>query len=651
MKKTTSLLGIALAISSLFSVKAQTDYTEIVINPSFETFTLATDYTGWTWTGRTGGWLDVNTDGDATKDGTYIAGYWNNNIADVECSQTLIGLPPGYYKVTALATVSTNRTTTQRLFANTKSILYGAASNPAYSEANLAILGATETYSFGGYAESAAENGAFKKLSVVTQVLDGNLTFGFRLNGKGTALGYDFSYSPKADAGFFKFDNFSITEVSTVATLDKITLSAGVLDAVFKSDKITYTATLPVGTTTVTPTAIVSVEGEIVSGAGAVDVSSGTGSSTILVTALDGETTNTYTINYTVLTLSNDATLSALTTSTGTLYPTFNPAVTTYTVLVPVGTTTVTPTATKNDAKASVSGATAVTLVNGKGTSTILVTAENSTTKTYIINYDQDYIVNPSFETGDFTGWSWTSVGNTGFNWTGVNTDAVNSTNGTHDAGMWNATFGDVELSQIITGLPNGLYTVTADLMGSSNAAGSRLTTQRLFANGKCMLFGAETAYSTENLAIISATEQYSFGGYAETLNDDGPLLNLTVTAPVTDGTLTLGIRTNGKSSSQGYTFPNLIAGDGYGWFKVDNFTMTYASPLLTGLSKLENKVSYSVTDGKLMVKGAESFVVYNLQGIKIADVRENTSNTTVSLNTGIYLVKMNSGSFKVLVK
>src|SRR5665647_242655 len=138
--------GLALSVTLL----AQTDKTNLITNPSFETG----DYTGWTWTGRTGGWLDVNTDGDGTKDGNKIAGYYNSSIGDVECSQTITGLTNGIYRVTALATVSTNRTTNQRLFANSKSKLYGASGHTAYSPANLAIFGATETYSFGGYSES-----------------------------------------------------------------------------------------------------------------------------------------------------------------------------------------------------------------------------------------------------------------------------------------------------------------------------------------------------------------------------------------------------------------------------------------------------------------------------------------------------------------
>ena len=205
---------IALCLFSFFGINAQTSYTNLITNPSFETGTG----TGWTWTGTTGyAWIGPNTDGDTTKDGKYINGLWNASIGDAECAQTITGLPAGYYKITALVTVSTNRLTNQRLFVTsdgtTKSMLYGASSHTAYSTANLAILGATETYSFGGFTESAAENGPFYKLSVVKQVAGGSLTLGIRVSGKSTTKGYNFSYTTKGDAGFFKFDDFTLTEV------------------------------------------------------------------------------------------------------------------------------------------------------------------------------------------------------------------------------------------------------------------------------------------------------------------------------------------------------------------------------------------------------------------------------------------------------
>lgn len=636
-------LMVLLATSTAF---AQTDGTSLIVNPSFETG----DYTGWTWTGWTGGWQTVNNDGGTTKDGNFIAGHWNNNIAEVECSQTITGLTDGYYVVTALATVSNERLTNQRLFANNKSVLFGEETAAPYTPANLAILAATETYSFAGYPTVSTENGPFKVLSVMSRVTNGSLTFGFRFSGKGTTAGYDFSYSTKGDAGFFKFDKFTLTEVSNVATLKSIAFSAGELSSKFASDTLSYSAMLPVGTTTVTPTAVPSIEGATVTGTGPVDVSSGKGLSTITVTALDGSTQKTYVVNYTVLKKSNDATLALITVSEGTLSPVFSPMDTVYTVSLPIGVTTINAWAGANDIKGVVTGAGDVTLINGYAKSTILVTAEDGSKKTYTIQYEWAFLTNPSFETGDFTGWTW--VGTDGYVWTGVNTDGDETKTGSKIAGIWNAVFGDIELSQTVTGLANGNYRVTADLMGSSNGASSRLTTQRLFANGKSMLFGASTdsSYTPENLAILATTEQFTFGGYQVTQNDAGPFRTLSVVAPVTDGTLLLGIRSNGSGSALGYTFPKLT-GDGHGWFKVDNFTLRYEGPLAGLKQTEESAVSFKVTDGNLYVRNAPNFIVYDLTGRKVADVKSNISGNGISLKAGIYLLKVKGQSLKVSVQ
>ncbi len=302
MRKITGFfILLAINCSNLF---AQTDYTSKITNPSFETG----NGTGWTWTGATGySWLGPNTDGDATKSGTYINGLWNSSIGDAECSQLITGLSSGNYKVTALVTVSSNRLTNQRLFAKsgstTKSMLYGTASHTAYSIANISVLGATESYSFGGFVESAAENGPFRKLSVIIPVSNDSLKLGIRVSGKSSALGYNFTYSTKSDAGFFKFDGFTLTEVSNVATLDNISLSCGILNESFNPTTFTYSATIPEGNTTVTPTVIPSIAGVTISGTEPVNISSGSGTSIITVIALDGTTKKTYTINYKVSTL------------------------------------------------------------------------------------------------------------------------------------------------------------------------------------------------------------------------------------------------------------------------------------------------------------------------------------------------------------
>lgn len=302
MKKIFSLFVIVAIYCG--GLLAQTSYTSKIVNPSYETGS----YTGWTWTGATGySWLGPNADGDATKDGSYICGVWNASIGDVECSQTITGLPAGFYKLTALMTVSSNRLTTQRLFftsdGTTKSTLYGLSGHAAYSTANLAILGTDEQYSFGGYSESTLENGPFNRLGVVKKITDGNVTIGVRLSGKSTTKGYSFAYTTKADAGFFKFDGFTLTEVSNVATLDNIAMSNGILNVAFNPAIMSYNVIVPEGVTSVTPTVKLTIDGTAVSGVEAVDLSSGSATSTIVVTALDGVNQKTYTLNYKTLNL------------------------------------------------------------------------------------------------------------------------------------------------------------------------------------------------------------------------------------------------------------------------------------------------------------------------------------------------------------
>jgi hypothetical protein len=63
------------------------------------------------------------------------------------------------------------------------------------------------------------------------------------------------------------------------------------------------------------------------------------------------------------------------------------------------------------------------------------------------------------------------------------------------------------------------------------------------------------------------------------------------------------------------------------------------------------NQVSYSVTDRKLVVKGTDNFIVYNIQGMKVADVRNNSLNTKIEFKSGIYLVRTSNEAFKVLIK
>ena len=191
---------------------------------------------------------------------------------------------------------------------------------------------------------------------------------------------------------------------STNANLSNITLSTGTLSPVFASETTSYTATVSNATTsiTLTPTAAegtatITVNGATVASGAAsasIPLAVGTNTTTTVVTAGDGTTTNTYTL--TVTRISNDANLSALVLSTGTLSPVFASGTINYTTSVSNTTTsiTLTPTSSNNQAVITVNGTTvasgaasaSIPLAVGTNTITTVVTAgDGTTTKTYTV--------------------------------------------------------------------------------------------------------------------------------------------------------------------------------------------------------------------------------------------------------------------------
>lgn len=199
-------------------------------------------------------------------------------------------------------------------------------------------------------------------------------------------------------------DTIEILAVNSDATLSGITLSTGDLSPAFDAGVTEYFTTVVSGTTSVDVSATTTDPAATVEGAGAVDVSSGSGTATLVVTADDGLTTQTYTVNIDVG-ASTDATLSALTVTPGDLTPAFSPAVTAYSVVVPEGTTSADVIATANHTAATLTGTGTVDLSTGTGTATIEVTAEDATTtRTYTVDitvfvptyYDTLYMIGPA---------------------------------------------------------------------------------------------------------------------------------------------------------------------------------------------------------------------------------------------------------------
>ena len=118
------------------------------------------------------------------------------------------------------------------------------------------------------------------------------------------------------------------------------------------------------------------------------------------MTAPNGDQkTYTVLVNRAAIVLSGNNNLSALAVSAGALVPAFDPATTNYDVLLPIGTdTTVTATVADSTATLTINGSPAtsgvesasIPLAQGANPISIVVTAENGTTKTYTVIVTQE---------------------------------------------------------------------------------------------------------------------------------------------------------------------------------------------------------------------------------------------------------------------
>jgi len=195
------------------------------------------------------------------------------------------------------------------------------------------------------------------------------------------------------------------TAPSSDASLSAISLNSGILSPTFSSGSTSYTTTVAnnVSSITLTPTAsdaaaTITVNGDLVaSGFTSSAINLGVGSNLIKVEgkAQDGNTLQTYIINVVRTAPSSDATLSGLLVSSGTLSPNFASATGTYSTSVDyaVSSITFTPTATDLNTTIVVNGDQVISghssgVINlgvGANSITIVGTAEDGSTQSYIV--------------------------------------------------------------------------------------------------------------------------------------------------------------------------------------------------------------------------------------------------------------------------
>jgi len=175
------------------------------------------------------------------------------------------------------------------------------------------------------------------------------------------------------------------------ATLDTLYTNTGTLDPAFDSSTDLYQLTVPYGTSSVKFTAVPKVKGatvEMFDGLGNDFTSTGTVSFpadqgidvAIKVTALDGSSEKEYDVAIYPGVQSNVATLSSIDLSVGALTTDFELDSTSYTAILPYGTTSVDVTGVPSWDKATVTGDGTIDVSSGSATTAITVTSEDGTT-------------------------------------------------------------------------------------------------------------------------------------------------------------------------------------------------------------------------------------------------------------------------------
>ena len=475
---------------------------------------------------------------------------------------------------------------------------------------------------------------------------------------------YSVNVTASGESVFESGNNWRLLVVSVSAALSdnadlgSLTISSGTLSPQFSSSDITYTASVDNSVTqvTVTPTASDSLatitvnDNTVTSGNGYIVIGLIAGEPntvTVIVTAQDS-TTKTYIITLTrAASLSGNADLGSLTISSGTLSPQFSSSDITYTASVDNSVTqvTVTPTASDSSATITVNGNT-VTSGNGyivigliagePNTVTVIVTAQDSTTKTYIITLTRAASLSGNADLGSLTISSGTlspQFSSSDITYTASVDNSVTQVTVTPTASDSSATI-TVNGNTVTSG--NG-YIVIGLIAGEPNTVTVIVTAQD--STTKTYIITLTRAASLSGnadlggLTISSGTlsPQFSSSDITYTASVDNSVTQVTVTPTASDSSATITVNGNTVTSGIGYIVIGLIAGEPNTVTVIvtaqDSTTKTYIITLTRAASLSGNADlgSLTISSGTLSPQFSSSDITYT------ASVDNSVTQVTVT--------------------
>ena len=492
------------------------------------------------------------------------------------------------------------------------------------------------------------------------EIVNGNK---INMTSVGTKSSYMVNVTASGSNVFEDGNNWRVLAVSVSAALSDnadlggLTISSGTLSPQFSSSDITYTASVDNSVTqvTVTPTASDSLatitvnDNTVTSGNGYIVIGLIAGESntvTVIVTAQDS-TTKTYIITLTrAASLSGNADLGGLTISSGTLSPQFSSSDITYTASVDNSVTQVTVTPTVSDSSATITvndntvtsgtGHIVIGLIAGEpNTVTVIVTAQDSTTKTYIITLTRAASLSGNADLGGLTISSGTlspQFSSSDITYTASVDNSVTQVTVTPTVSDSSATI-TVNDNTVTSG--NG-YIVIGLIAGEPNTVTVIVTAQD--STTKTYIITLTRAASLSGnadlggLTISSGTlsPQFSSSDITYTASVDNSVTQVTVTPTVSDSLATITVNDNTVTSGNGYIVIGLIAGEPNTVTVIvtaqDSTTKTYIITLTrAALSDNADLGGLTISSGTLSPQFSSSDITYT------ASVDNSVTQVTVT--------------------
>ena len=463
----------------------------------------------------------------------------------------------------------------------------------------------------------------------------------------------------------------TLTRAATLsdnADLGSLTISSGTLSPQFSSSVTAYTASVDNSVTqvTVTPTAsdssaAITVNGNTVtSDIGYILTGLTVGEPntvTVIVTAQDS-TTKTYIITLTrAATLSDNADLGSLTISSGTLSPQFSSSVTAYTASVDNSVTqvTVTPTASDSSAAITVNGNTVTSdigyiltglTVDEPNTVTVIVTAQDSTTKTYIITLTRAATLSDNADLGSLTISSGTLSPQFSSSVTAYTASVDNSvtqvtvTPTASDSSAAITVNGNTvtsDIGYILTGLTVGEpNTVTVIVTAQDSTTKTYIIT---LTRAATLSDNADLGSLTISSGTLSP--QFSSSVTAYTASVDNSVTQVTVTPTASDSSAAITVNGNTVTSDIGYILTGLTVGEPNTVTVIvtaqDSTTKTYIITVtVRDVPITVSSAAYNPGNGQLTITFNQDIATVDYSGLHVrSSANPDTGGITLSSVTG----------------